>query len=79
MAFFAGLALLRESKATQLEVRGHDVGVSFDLPVCDACAATNGKPTRPAVAKSLMKQVPAYRDLLAKYPDLTLSVKRKPA
>jgi hypothetical protein len=58
------------------EVQGHDVAVTFDMPVCDACAATNGNPTRTAAAKDLMLRVPAYKELLTRYPDLTLSVKR---
>jgi hypothetical protein len=76
MASFAGFAFLRRSNPTELVIRGHDVSVSFDLPVCDACAATNGNTTRPAVAKRLMQLVQPYRDLLAHYPDFTLSVKR---
>ncbi|MGE3241703.1 MAG: hypothetical protein AB7G28_17565 [Pirellulales bacterium] len=79
MAFFAGLAFLRQSQTTQLEIRGHDVTVDFDLPVCDACVATNGNPTRAAAAKKLMLQVPAYRELLERYPDLKLTVKQTAA
>jgi hypothetical protein len=76
MAVFLGFAFLFRRSGSEGVVHGHDVGVTFDLPVCDACAATNGKPTRPAVAKKLMGEVPAYRELLARYPDLRLSVKR---
>jgi hypothetical protein len=77
MAFFLGIGFLFSSdEESEGEVHGHDVGVAFDLPVCDACAATNGKPTRTAVAKDLMRKVPAYRELLARYPDLKLTVKR---
>jgi hypothetical protein len=80
MAFFLGIGFLfRRGGQSEGVVHGHDVGVTFDLPVCDACAATNGKPTRTAVAKNLMLQVPAYRDLLARYPDLKLSVRRMAA
>lgn len=76
LAFMAGLAFLRESRSTPIEIRGHDVGVSFDLPVCDACAATNGSPMRSSVAKGLMHRVPAYRKLLQHYPNLSLKISR---
>lgn len=71
-----GTLIASRAGARDTEVHGHDVGVTFDLPVCDACAATSGKPTRIAVAKNLMLQVPAYRELLEQYPDLKLTVKR---
>jgi hypothetical protein len=76
MAFFAGLAFLRQSKETQLEVRGHDVAVTFDIPLCDACLATAGSPERIKNAKRLMGLVPPYRELLTHYPDLVLKVKK---
>jgi hypothetical protein len=76
-SFFLGIGFLfRRGEETQGIVHGHDVGVTFDLPICDACAATNGKPTRTAVAKNLMRQVPAYQQLLEHYPNLTLKIKR---
>jgi hypothetical protein len=55
---------------------GHDIEVSFDLPVCDACTRTAGDMTRPRVSKELMRRVPLYNDLLAYYPNLTLTVRR---
>ena len=79
MAWFAGFAFLRRSNPTELVIRGHDVSVSFDLPVCDACAATNGNTTRPAMAKRLMQLVQPYRDLLVHYPNLALTIKRNAA
>jgi hypothetical protein len=71
--------LSRPRKSTEAEVRGHDVSVTFKLPVCDACAATLGSVTRAAVAKQLMLGVPVYRDLLAYYPDLQFAVQRDTA
>lgn len=71
--------ILSRSGSNEAVVHGHDVGVSFDLPVCDHCAATSGKPTRPTVAKEIMCRVPVYQELLQRYPELTLSVKRSAA
>jgi hypothetical protein len=66
----------RGSEPMQAERRGHDISISFTLPVCDPCAATSGNPTRPAVAKKLLVKVPAYKDLLEYYPNATVSIKR---
>jgi hypothetical protein len=60
----------------QFERQGHDVEVSFNLPVCDTCTATNGNVTRPAVAKRLMDSVPMYKELLGYYPQLKLEIRR---
>lgn len=82
LAFFSSLVfvgigfILRQSGDSEGVVHGHDVGVTFDLPVCNACAATHGNPTRASIAKDLMRRVPAYEKLLEHYPDLTLKVKR---
>jgi hypothetical protein len=54
--------------------QGHDIEVTFTLPVCDVCKSTVGNVTRPNVAKKFMHQVPLYRELLAFYPYLTLTV-----
>jgi hypothetical protein len=54
--------------------RGHDVEVSFTLPLCNTCANITGKATRPAVARQLMSRVPLYDELLKFYPQLTVVV-----
>jgi hypothetical protein len=69
------LDLLRP-KETQSDRQGHDVEVTFTLPVCDQCAATCGSVVRPAVAKRLMANVPMYRELLDFYPRMSLKVDR---
>lgn len=56
---------------------GHDVEVSFQLPVCEQCASQFGKPTRPSVAKQLTTNNPLLNELLDFYPELTLTVKRE--
>jgi hypothetical protein len=66
----------RRSEPMEAERRGHDISISFNLPVCDPCVATGGNPVRPAVAKQLMIKVPAYKKLLEYYPKMTLSIKR---
>ena len=55
---------------------GHDVEVSFNLPVCDPCSKTIGSVTRPAIAKKLMLQVPLYKELLEYYPRMKLRITR---
>jgi hypothetical protein len=57
---------------------GHDVEVSFDLPVCGPCEGTAGDVTRPTVAKQVMRLVPQYKELLSYYPELTLTISRQP-
>jgi hypothetical protein len=57
-------------------VVGYDVGVTFTLPVCDACAKTSGNVIRPKIAKRLMASVPVLAELLAYYPQLELTVER---
>jgi hypothetical protein len=66
-------------KPAYAESRGHDVDVTFILPVCDECELSNGKATRPSVAKKIMNEVPLYRELLAFYPNLTLRIERTPS
>jgi hypothetical protein len=68
--------LLREKEFEPIDRRGHDIAISFDLPVCDPCAASAGKVTRASVAKRLMLQVPLYKELLECYPKLELKVAR---
>ena len=63
-------------KPSESEVRGHDIEVEFALPVCDPCAATTGKVTRPKIAKRLMANVPILAELLAYYPQLNLKINR---
>jgi|1186.fasta_scaffold86147_2 hypothetical protein len=69
-------SLLSGKEPDESDRRGHDVSISFDLPVCDPCAATAGKITRPSVAKRLMIRVPLYKELLKHYPKLELKVER---
>jgi len=66
----------RHERPTDAVRVGHDVEVSFDLPVCDACAKTVGEVTRLRVCKELMGRVPLYKDLLTYYPNLALTVRR---
>ena len=56
---------------------GHDVHISFKLPICDPCAMTAGNVFRSNVAKKLLTHVSEYRDLISYYPDLKLTVTRK--
>jgi hypothetical protein len=66
----------RRSQPAEAEIRGHDIEVTFSLPVCDPCATTTGNVTRPSVAKQIMANVPLYRELLEYYPNLTLRIER---
>lgn len=63
-------------KAKQIERRGHDIAVTFLLPICDPCAATAGNMMRAATAKQLMLKVPVYKELLEYYPKLQLKIER---
>jgi hypothetical protein len=58
------------------EVVGHEVQVTFTLPVCEPCARIDGNLKRPRLAKQLMANVPIYKELLAYYPQLTLTVEQ---
>ena len=73
---FIPLMMLRDKDNEPSERRGHDVAVTFTLPVCDPCAATSGNVTRPHNARRLMARVPALAELLAYYPQLKLTVAR---
>lgn len=70
----ASLTTSQNNMDTSAERRGHDVNVSFNLPVCGACTASAGGTIRPKKAKKLMTGVPALADLLAFYPNLKLEV-----
>jgi hypothetical protein len=61
---------------TNAEPHGHDVEVTFILPVCNECELSAGSASRPSVAKKIMKSVPLYRELLEYYPNLTLKIDR---
>jgi hypothetical protein len=74
IVLFGHLLLSRRKRPTENETIGHEVYVTFPLPVCDACAAANGGVTRPAVARKLMVLVPVYKELLDYYPQSVLSV-----
>jgi hypothetical protein len=74
--FFIPLMMLRKNDAEPDERRGHDVAVTFTLPVCDPCATTVGNITRPKIAKQLMAKVPVLNELLTYYPRLELTVER---
>jgi hypothetical protein len=54
--------------------RGHDVEITFKLPVCRQCESALGNVMRPSIAKQLMARVPLYRDLLTYYPNLSLTI-----
>jgi hypothetical protein len=66
----------RRRESETFDRLGHDVEVSFNLPVCDPCAKTIGNVTRPAIAKTLMLQVPVYKELLEYYPRMKLLITR---
>lgn len=61
----------------EIEIRGHDVGASFPLPVCDSCSSSAGGVTRAKVAKQIMTKVPMYKAMLDHYPQLELRFERK--
>jgi hypothetical protein len=67
--------LLRR-RVTRLEKRGHDVSVTFQLPVCDPCSAMTGKVIKVSTAKKLMRRVPLYANLLDYYPRLKITIER---
>jgi hypothetical protein len=69
--------LSERKESAVCEQRGHDIAVSFTLPVCDPCVATFGNVTRPQNARRLMAKVPALAELLAYYPQLKLTVARR--
>jgi hypothetical protein len=58
------------------QVHGHDVEVSFTLPVCGPCASSYGDPSRPKMARRLMAKVPVLAELLDYYPRLKLDIAR---
>jgi hypothetical protein len=68
-------SLFSEQVDEEPERRGHDIQVSFTLPVCRACQATAGNVTRPKVAKRLMANVPVLAELMDFYPQLTVNVR----
>ena len=74
--FFIPLMMLRNKDNEPDEQRGHDIAVTFTLPVCDPCATTVGNVTRPKTAKQLMAKVPVLSELLTYYPRLQLTVER---
>jgi hypothetical protein len=74
--FFIPLMMLRSRDNEPSERRGHDIAVTFTLPVCDPCATTVGNVTRPKTAKRLMAKVPDLNELLTYYPRLELTVER---
>lgn len=63
-------------RSEEFEIRGHDVGASFPLPVCDSCSSTAGGVTQVKVAKHVMSKVPMYKALLDHYPQLELRVEQ---
>jgi len=74
-AVLAFALLLRGRAPKVAERRGHDVEVSFHLPVCRPCTGTLGKIT-PARARKLMGKVPVLKELLEYYPRMKLRVTR---
>jgi hypothetical protein len=76
LPFIANVLISLQKQDETIDRRGHDVEVTFRLPVCDLCTSTSGSPTRDSVARQLMLLVPAYKDLLDYYPRLVLSTKR---
>lgn len=67
--------LLRREEPT-IERQGHDVEVKFRLQLCQLCLRSIGSPTRPSVAKELMRKVPLLAELLRYYPKLSLKTVR---
>jgi hypothetical protein len=61
---------------TTIDRQGHDIEIVFQLPVCDPCSKNFGKPTRPSVAKQIMRNVPLYQELLDYYPGARLRIER---
>ena len=61
---------------TTIERQGHDIEITLQLPVCGPCTKTDGKPTRPSVAKRMMRNVPLYRELLDYYPGARVRIER---
>jgi hypothetical protein len=55
------------NKPTSIDRRGHDIEVTFGLPVCEPCTKIIGKPTRSKV----------YKELLDYYPGLALKIRSK--
>ena len=55
---------------------GHEVSVSFPLPVCRPCVESGHNPCDKRTAKELMRKVTLYRQLLDYYPKLVLSVQK---
>jgi hypothetical protein len=77
--FFIPLMMLRNKDNEPSERRGHDIAVTFTLPVCDPCVTTVGNITRPKTAKQLMAKVPVLNELLIYYAQLKLTVERSPS
>jgi hypothetical protein len=76
LPWFLNLLLYSRRGEVQADRRGHDVEVNFKLPVCGACAQTQGDVTRASVAKRIMARVPMYAELLEYYSGLKLKIQR---
>jgi hypothetical protein len=80
MLFFSVMGAIRmfasDDEADETEVCGHDVGVSFPLPVCESCSKSAGGVARANVARKLMVHVPMYKELIKRYPKLKIEVNR---
>ncbi len=67
------LLLSWRGKQNETSRHGHDVEISFNLPVCAPCAVIRGNLSKRA-AKELMATVPLYKSLLQYYPNLQLLI-----
>jgi hypothetical protein len=74
LPIFVNMMLWFHHQEEEIDRQGHDVEVSFNLPVCDACARPVGNVLRPAVARQFLLRVPVYRELLEFYPNLKLKI-----
>jgi hypothetical protein len=74
LILFLMLAVRR--KPQESEIRGHDIEVSFKIPICSACAKTIGDVTRPKTALQVLSRAPVLAKLIAYYPQLQLQLTR---
>jgi hypothetical protein len=76
LPFILNIMLSFRNDSATIDRQGHDIDVTFRLPLCKLCAQSRGNPTRPAVAKQLMMEVPLLANLVNYYPQLTLKIVR---
>lgn len=64
--------LFRKNQQTEVQQFGRDTSVEITLPLCDSCTSAGLGPKNSTAARSLMRKVALYDQLLAEFPSLKL-------